>query len=404
MLSRPISSIWFCILSMVLATGASAAEPGRFVQKDFCISMWVAPPGEDNLLEYYRQMANANFTVVMHSHLSKNFDQQKRLDICEKLGLKAIMYIGAKGERPRLEGPACLGYQLMDEPNVKDFPMLAKTVADIRAKQPGKLAYINLFPDYANTKQLGTETYDEYVRRFIEEVSVDVLCFDYYPQMTPDTDGREGYCNNLDVIRRHALKVGIPFWNFFNIMPFKPHYDPTEAQVVWQIYTSLAYGAKGVLYFCYWTPHGLHFCKGGAIISGDGKPTRHYDQARRINAKLKRLGSTLMKLTSTKVVRIKPGENVPELLAGTPLKNLTDGDYLIGVFVHADGRQAVLLNNYRFDYTAWPTVEFTADTDKITEVDSQTGKEITLCDDSPSQEGLQISLDAAEGRLFLVNR
>ena len=34
-------------------------------------------------------------------------------------------------------------------------------------------------------------------------------------------------------------------------MPFAGHSDPTEAQLAWQIFTSLAYGAKGILYFCY---------------------------------------------------------------------------------------------------------------------------------------------------------
>eukprot|EP01043_Picozoa_sp_COSAG02_P089606 COSAG02_NODE_26563_length_630_cov_1.013183_2_plen_44_part_01 len=39
-------------------------------------------------------------------------------------------------------------------------------------------------------------------------------------------------------------------------MPFGGHSDPTEAQFRWQILTSLAYGARGVLYFCYFLPAG----------------------------------------------------------------------------------------------------------------------------------------------------
>ena len=62
----------------------------------------------------------------------------------------------------------------------------------------------------------------------------------------------------------------IPFWNFFNIMPYGPHTDPTEAQVRWQVNASLIYGAKGLLYFCYFTPGGDEFPKGGAIIGQDG--------------------------------------------------------------------------------------------------------------------------------------
>lgn len=388
---------------LTLSASVTVADPARFVQKDFCISIWVTPPNDDRMPEHYRQMADANFTVVLDAPAAATPEKAKQqLDLFDSLGLKAIIQPHPKGSTSWSDGPACIGYQLKDEPTASFFSTLAKMVAEVRAAKPGKLAFVNLYPQYANERQLGTPTYDEHVRRFIEEVKPDVLCFDYYPMLTPKDDGRKDYCANLDIIRQHALKAGIPFWNFFNIMPFGSHYDPTEAQVVWQIYTSLAYGAKGVLYFCYWTPTGGEFPKGGAIITADGRPTRHYDQARRINAKLKRLGPTLMKLTSTNVIRIKPGENSADRLRGTPLRSLTDGDYLVGVFDHADGRKAVLLNNYNFAYTAWPTVEFNVDADKISEVDPQTGKEIPLRDDSPAMAGVQISLDAGEGRLFLI--
>jgi hypothetical protein len=388
-----------------LAAHLLADEPKRFQQSEFCASFWVDPPADDRMEEHYRRIAEANFTVVLGGFGVREPQQMKRqLDLCEKYGLKAILPATHRSFEELPDGPACWGYGLKDEPTAAEFQHLATRVKEVRETRPGKLAFINLFPSYANSQQLGTPTYDEHVQLFLEQTQVDVLCFDYYPMMTPEADGREGYCENLDTIRRHALKAGIPFWNFFNIMPFGPHSDPTEAQVVWQIYTSLAYGAKGVLYFCYWTPRGGEFPKGGAIITAEGRTTRHYDQARRINAKLKNLGPTLMKLTSTRVVRIKPGENAAKLLADAPLRSLTGGDYLVGIFDHADGRQAVLLNNYRFSHTAWPTAEFAVDPSKIVEVDPHSGKEIPLLDDSPDMKGLQISLDAGEGRLFLLSR
>ena len=62
----------------------------------------------------------------------------------------------------------------------------------------------------------------------------------------------------------------------------------------------------------------------------------------------------------------------------------------------------MLLNNYRFAYTAWPTVIFDVDPARIVEVNQDTGGEQPLRDDSPATDGLQISLDAGEGRLFLL--
>jgi hypothetical protein len=292
-----------------------------------------------------------------------------------------------------------------DEPGVGAIPGIKAQVDAVRKHRPGKLAYLNLLPNYANGMQLGTPSYDDYVARYARETGFEVLCMDYYPMMTPTSDGRDGYCSNLETMRKYSVEQRVPFWNFFNTMPFGPHHDPTEAQLRWQIYTSVAYGAKGILYFCYWTPgHGDgEFPKGGAILTAYGKRTRHYDQVKRINAGLKNLGPTLMKLTSAKVIRIKPTDDPAKALEGTPIKNISKGgDYLIGVFRHSDGRRAVMINNFDPNYTTWPTVEFNAADKDVIEVDAADGKEKAARDDSPDLPGLQLSLDAGEGRLFIL--
>ena len=389
----------------VLATplALAAAEPVRFVQDRFAISFWVDPPADKDMAAHYAEIVRANFTVVMGNFgASTPAAVARQLELCRKYDLKALVAQAGLAPDKLPADKACWGYMLKDEPNVKDFPALKAQVAAIRKARPGKLAYTNLYPSYASPTQLGVDRYETYVQRFGSEVDIDVLCMDYYPHMTPERDTRDRYCENLAIMRRVSLERGIPFWNFFNTMPFGPHYDPTEAQLRWQIFTSLAYGAKGVLYFCYWTPKGREFPKGGAIITAEGRRTRHYDQSARINAAVKNLGPVLMKLTSTAVNRISPKDDPAAILKDAPIRNLTPGDYLVGVFTHADGRRAVLLNNYRHDYTAWPTVEFDIDPSQVMEVSQKNGQIAPVIDDSPAMEGLQISLDAGEGRLFLL--
>lgn len=386
-----------------VASAVHAAEPARFVQDRFAIGFWVDPPADENMDERYAEIAEANFTIVLGGFGAATPETVTRqLALCEKHGLKAVVSRAGLGPDQLPTGPACWGYMIVDEPGAGAFAGIRTLVDQIRQARPGKLAYINLFPNYANAGQLGTPTYDEHVKRFVKEVNVDVLSMDHYPRFAPGTDGRAAYCENLEVMRRESVAAEIPFWNFFNCMPFGPHTDPTEAQIRWQVYTSLAYGAKGVLYFCYWTPGGGEFPKGGAIITAEGKRTRHYEEAKRINATVKRLGPTLMKLTSAGVRRID-GKSGPDALAGSPIRSLSAGDYLVGEFRHADGRRAVMLTNYHFAYSAWPTVAFDADSNGVVEVSGTTGKEISVADDSPAMPGLQISLDAGEGRLFLLS-
>lgn len=399
------------VLGGAYGAASQAKTPARFKQDRFCISFWVDPPADRKLPQRYREIADANFNVAMGGFGATTSSQIRRqLDVCNQLGLKALVSVaGHDLKHLAPDHPALWGYMWVDEPSKGQFGGLAADVARIRELRPGRLTYINLLPDYANAGQLGVPTYKEYLKQFVDEVKPDVLSMDYYPLFKPDgSDGRDGYCGNLAAMREESLRADIPFWNFFNIMPFGPHTDPTESQVQWQIYASLAYGAKGIMYFCYYTPVSPEFPKGGAIIARDDRPTRHYDQAKRINAELKALGPTLMKLTSTRVVRIKPETTVSTALQGGPIRDISGspGDpapnYLVGEFRHSDGRRAVLLQNYEFAYTAWPTVEFDVPVSEVMEVDKKTGKPRRLIDESPEMKGMQLSLDAGEGRLFLL--
>src|SRR5437762_12535538 len=99
----------------------------------------------------------------------------------------------------------------MGEPSVKDFPVLGKAVAAVKKYAPGKLAYINLFPDYAtlgakDTSQLGTSNYTDYLERFVAEVQPQCLSYDnYMVQFSMDLRDRgmaAGYFRNLLEVRR----------------------------------------------------------------------------------------------------------------------------------------------------------------------------------------------------------
>ncbi len=404
-----LSALYSCA-ALAADSAAAAPSPARFVQDRFAIGFWVDPPLDDQADAHYREIADANFTMLIGSSAGGDPKaMEKQLALCEKYDIKAVMFCSGVTPEKLPTGPACWGYALRDEPGADDFPALRAQVDAVRQARPGMLAYINIFPNYASEKQLGTPTYDEYVSRFLKEVDVDVLSMDHYPVFKPDqADGRDNYCANLAVMRKQSLEARVPFWNFFNTMPYGPQTDPTEDQLRWQIYTSLTYGARGVLYFCYCTPVSYEFPKGGAIIARDGHRTRHWEQARQLNAGIKNLGPVLMRLTSTDVRRVTPDSVPAEVLKDTPIHNITrdavdpPNDYLVGLYRHEDGRRAVMFTNYRFAYTAWPTVEFDVPVEQVKEVDKATGNEIAVRDDSPEMPGTQLSLDAGEGRLFLL--
>ncbi len=395
-----------CTFGLAQATEARAAEPARWVQDRFAIGYWVGPQTAHDAEQRYQEIADANFTVVIGTPAIAPAEQ---LRLCERFGLRAVIEAGNASPLP--DGPACWGYQLVDEPNASQFADLARRAAAIREERPGRFGYVNLFPNYASREQLGTDTYEEHVRRFVREVKPAVLSMDHYPLMRPDRDGREAYCENLELFRRVSLEAGIPHWNFFYSMPFNDRLDPTEAQIRWQIFTSIAYGSRGVLYFCYWTPGKGNggtgeFPKGGALITAEGRKTRHYDEARRINAELRHLGPTLMRLRSTGVARVRTdaapgtgGSGIPRLVS---VKGDPAAELIVGTFTHDDGRRAIVLVNHSYSHTAWPTVTFDVETTRIEEVSKSDGTLAPVVDDSPELAGLQLSFGPGDGRLFLL--
>jgi catechol 2,3-dioxygenase-like lactoylglutathione lyase family enzyme len=409
---RATAVILCAVLVAAQGWAQEATSVERFEQDRFAIGFWVDPPLDEKADARYEEIAGAHFNLVIGGFAGGDPDKlAHQIELCEKYDLRLLAHVRGLEPGDLPDSPVVWGYSLRDEPNASEFPDLRDKVDTVRALRPGKLGYINLFPNYASPwGQLGAETYDDYVAQFIDVVNPDVLSMDHYPIFKPDGDTRDNYIKDLAVMRENALRAGIPWWNFFNTMPYGPHTDPTEAQIRWQVFSSIAHGAKGVLYFCYYTPGpGGEFPKGGAIIERNDRRTRHYYHARRLNEQLKNLGPTLMKLTSTGVYRITSEDTAADILQGTPVRDIVrsedhdpPNDYLVGVFSHEDGRRAVMLTNYRFAYSAWPTVVFDVPDDQVMEIDKWSGREVPAIDDSPHMDGLQLSLEDGEGRLFLL--
>src|SRR5262245_14940012 len=167
------------------------------------------------------------------------FVRPQHLAQVEKLGMKCILapqvfptpwrkmsdeQIEAAVKKLIDEGknsPAVMGYFLHDEPGIPDFPALGKAVAAVEKYAPGKLAYINLFPDYAtlgapDLSQLGAATYAEYLEQYVQQVHPQFISYDNYRiQFSQDQAKPQiaaSYYRNLLAVREVALKYDLPFW------------------------------------------------------------------------------------------------------------------------------------------------------------------------------------------------
>ena len=291
-----------------------------------------------------------------------NFAPGSALNLCHEYGLNLIIqdprlrYDWDTGDADEIERglravarefgdhPACYGYYLRDEPNAADFANLGRSAHILRDVTPDKAVYVNLFPNYASREQLGTQTYREHLDRYCDEFKPTFISYDNYFAMIGDEVLAE-YYQNLESVRDVSLERGVPFWNIILSTAHYGYRIPSEGDMHFQVFTTLAYGGKGISYFTYFTPRGENFRMGPIDHFGGRTPV--WDMVRRCNGQVRSLAPHLLKLNSTGVYHAPeaPAEECRKLPGDTLVKSVSGGQFLIGEFVHEDGSQWFLVVN-----------------------------------------------------------
>jgi hypothetical protein len=267
--------------------------------------------------------------------------------------------------------PAVFGYYLRDEPNAALFNGLAKWSKALRTAAPKAKPYINLFPNYANAAQLGTSTYEQYLEQFVKTVNPAFISYDHYALMA-DGALRDGYFQNLEAARAAAQRHNLPFWNIVLAVAHFDYAEPTNGGLNFQMYTTLAYGARGISYFTYTTPPIGNYRL--AALDPFGHKTPTWDMLRRVNLQIHKLAPTYVTLKSINVFH-QP--NVPPGSRGADSSRLLAGldgrDLLAGEFEGPKGQPYVLVVNKDMHNSTPFAVRFKA-SGTIKMVSSWTGK------------------------------
>ncbi|MDR3687757.1 MAG: hypothetical protein P4L46_00140 [Fimbriimonas sp.] len=281
------------------------------------------------------------------------------------------------------KSPAMYAYFLRDEPSASDFPGLGKLVAHLRAKDPAHLAYINLFPTYANNQQLGvagdlTTAYKGYLDQFISIVKPSLLSYDHYSFQSKG-DGDQ-YFLNLAMIRQAAIDAGIPFLNIVQACSFDPsRRKPNADELRFLSTTSLAYGAQGLSYFVYYYgPYQTKFGdKAGMMMTMPGaKTTVLYDAAKQQLPEFVAFATQLAPLKSIGAYHVGKipvgGQALPPSSAFTVADALgKPHDFAIGLFGTGGSTTATFVANLDYNNTVAAVVTGPGPVDVF---DATTGK------------------------------
>ncbi|MEJ2193768.1 MAG: hypothetical protein P8X73_02775, partial [Ignavibacteriaceae bacterium] len=174
-----------------------------------------------------------------------------------------------------------------------------------------KLDYMNLFPSYWDLTP-DESSYEQYIDTFInsQEFKPRILCFDHYPLLKEKFGGfRKDYYSNLKIIRKKSIEHNIPFWMIVLSSGHDDYGNPSFEDISFQVYSALAYGAKGIGYYLYsksWEKASYSsWILENYVDEPDVADSLHgplFLPVKRLNGNLQNLGKILMKLKSVKVL------------------------------------------------------------------------------------------------------
>lgn len=402
------------VLVMCFAFSGCGERPvaKSWEEVSFPIMTWVGPKFDYDVEKRLKEVADANFTVN-YSRGSREANL-KALDLAQKTGVKLL--IGDSRIRPDddidlrsllaidsvisdyKDHPALFGYYIRDEPWGKHFENLATLQSYFNVMDPEHMAYTNLFPNYVDEERAGYPTYEEHVAKFMEIVRPRVLSYDHY--CITYSGLREEYYENLEIIRKYAMKYSVPFWAFTLSTECLIYRMPTEGHIRFQLYSDLAYGAQGLQYFTYDHIKSDQFYT--APLDSLGNKTPIWFMARNVNRGILAIAPVLRTLRSAGVYHSPP---LPRGTRGLPeeflINSIEGAPIVVGHFNNGDGEQYLMLVNRNYDGVGDVILNVSEEVTGMAEISKEDGSELPAL--KPDKKNMiNLRFEAGDGRLFRV--
>ena len=217
-----------------------------------------------------------SFTYDVARHEKQ--DMLDILDACEENQMKLIVRdkrthfrtLREVGEAQFIEGvkqayqdfgshPAIFGFFVGDEPTPTENELYIRTVQLVMEYAPGLVPFANLVPywgggsDYDMLVGAPAKEHTKLVEDLLKETGIPLLGYDQYSQCLDEAHNQECGINSyfyvLDQYQALTKKYGLPFYVTLLACGHWCFRTPTEDDIRWQLYTALAHGARGILWF-----------------------------------------------------------------------------------------------------------------------------------------------------------
>ena len=284
-------------------TDSAATRQPYDYDENIIISVFYPPTLEFTTDEQYRLMADAGIDWVLGTgdpSINNPTAQKKMLELCEKYGMAMTVSDGNFGDHLQNKSeeqiaalinaykdyPAAYGYYLRDEPmNPNDY---VDILLAMKKAAPNAYVHLNFFPMvvYGSCERYYSQMYDWCALVANGGSAVDCLIFDNYP--FPAGGGsmyQEGYLNHLRICNDVGLAHNVKTGTYIQSVELTDGLRrPTDSEIRYEMYVSLAFGMKQLSFFTWFTPTsngGEQFTDG--IIAADGTPNAHYETIKTLN-------------------------------------------------------------------------------------------------------------------------
>ena len=314
----------FCIAGCNIKGGANLPE---YSQKEFEISgFWAPYEISEESFSLYKDAGLNTLAMINHS-LEKTSENQfylgskrtmKALEMCKKVGLNAILnyndWIATWSEDDEnyygdtpfstfdLYGDykdIISGVHICDEPSADHMILYSnKTLMDDFKKVYPNASYIvNIIPITAGASAYGYVTYqnlvDDYAEKIMSQFENSYISVDYYPFHKNVKDEDLYIFTNYQMIAETAKKYNAKK-NFILQSSTGVEFQDnlSEADMRWQVYSALAFGADSLQYYCYSVPKGIEY--NYCILKPDGTPSDLYYYIKEINSEIQSFASVIL--------------------------------------------------------------------------------------------------------------
>lgn len=296
---------------------------GMNTNREFFISGYVMPPRTSAA---FGDIRACGLNHIYIDYTTNDAVREEALSLCDETDLGAIvMTAWGRDDDPSFarvtKGAAAhksfAGVNGLDEPLYEEIDGIRKEYEGFAQAFPDKTFYVNMVnrgvpPEFVS-KNAGVTHKDlmtRYARLVRDMPRGRTVSMTVYPLM--HNGGRpflnENHLLSLSDLAECAQTCGADMYFFVQAMPFRnTHRKPDITDLRFQVNCGLAFGARGIQYFCYRTPDPNREFSADqhALVLKDGTKTDTWFAAQTVNAELQALADRYLPLTYTDTFGIR---------------------------------------------------------------------------------------------------